>query len=220
MPSQSASQTLAGYCNNCGSALHSGSRFCSSCGSTVDCGTATLEKGSRSRRRGGLVLVLYALGVGVVISIILAVVLPSGTSQSEARDSSVPSTQTSAAVSTPSENPPDPAEQRAAKSKPTVPASSAANEREKEKDAATLKEVREEWIKNTQEELWRQGVEMTFQARGTTLYLEYVLAGQAFAFQFGETFLGKNGATLKALGFKKVYLSNGEDGWTWNLARY
>jgi hypothetical protein len=144
----------------------------------------------------------------VLIGIILVLVLPSGNSQSEARDQSMPSTQPSAAPSTPSEKPPDPAVQKAV------------TRENKEADAAALRAIREEWIKNAQQELWRQGMEMKVQARGTTLYVEYVLAGQAFAFQFGETFLGKNGATLKALGFKKVYLSNGEDGWTWDLARY
>lgn len=98
-------------------------------------------------------------------------------------------------------------------------AAAAAKENAQAQEAAT-KALREAWIENAQKELWRQGVEMKCQARGTTLYVEYVLAGDAFAFQFGETFLGKNGATLKALGFKKVYLSNGEDGWTWDLARY
>lgn len=109
----------------------------------------------------------------------------------------------------------------AAPAKPVTSAVDRSSSRgNKETDAAALKAVREEWIKNTQKELWRQGMEMTVQARGTTLYVKYVLAGDAFAFQFGETFLGQNGGTLKALGFKKVYLSNGETGWTWDLAGY
>lgn len=125
------------------------------------------------------------------------------------------------AISKPEEKPPDPASQKSDKSKTAVPpATTSSNQQEKARDAAALKAIREEWIKNAQQDLWRQGMEMTVQARGTTLYVEYALAGQAFAFQFGETFLGKNGATLKALGFKKVYLSNGEGGWTWDLSRY
>lgn len=87
-------------------------------------------------------------------------------------------------------------------------------------DPAVLKAVREEWIRNTQEALYRQGMEITFQARGTTLYVKYVLAGDAFAFQFHETFLGENGAILKTLGFKRVELSNGDKSWSWDLAGY
>jgi len=87
-------------------------------------------------------------------------------------------------------------------------------------DPAVLKAVREEWIRNTQEALYREGMEITFQARGTTLYVHDVTAGNAYAFQFHETFLGQNGATLKTLGFKRVELSNGDKSWSWDLAGY
>ena len=196
-------------CAVCGFLNPLDASVCINCGTNPTHGNSSgVEKGGGSQRRSGLVLVISALGLGVIISIILAFVLPSGTSPSEGRDSSVPSTQPSAAISTPLEKPPDPAVQKAVTRK------------NKEADAAALRAIREEWIKNAQQDLWRQGMEMTVQARGTTLYVEYALAGQAFAFQFGETFLGKNGATLRALGFKKVYLSNGEGGWTWDLATY
>jgi hypothetical protein len=132
-----------------------------------------------------------------------------------------PSNSPSPAISIPKEKPPDRAPQKAAKSETAVPpATPPSNQGNKEEDAAALKKYRDEWIRNTQQELWRQDTEMTIQARGTTLYVKYVLAGDAFAFQFGETFLGQNGATLKTLGFKKVYLSNGETGWTFDLSRY
>jgi len=215
------------FCTACGGQMTTTDRFCRKCGAALSHGNSSrsqeqgvasvplspsaqtiLETGSRSQRSSGVVLVLSALGLFVLIGIILALVLPSGNSQSEARDQSMPSTQPSAALSTPSEKPHDP------------PVQKAVTRENKEADAAALRAVREEWIKNAQQELWRQGMEMKVQARGTTLYVEYVLAGDAFAFQFGETFLGKNGATLKALGFKKVYLSNGEGGWTWDLSRY
>jgi peptidyl-prolyl cis-trans isomerase A (cyclophilin A) len=101
-----------------------------------------------------------------------------------------------------------------------APAARSTPPAKKSEDVAALKAVREEWIKNTQQELWREGEEITFQSRGTTLYVKYALAGDAFAFQFGETFLGQNGAKLKALGFKRAYLSNGDTGWTYDLARY
>lgn len=93
---------------------------------------------------------------------------------------------------------------KADKAEAAVAAQVARQEKENaQAQKAATKALREEWIRNAQQELWRQGVEMTCQARGTTLYVKYVLAGEAFAFQFGETFLGKNGATLKALGFRK-----------------
>jgi len=78
--------------------------------------------------------------------------------------------------------------------------------------------LREKWAEETQKDLWRQGVEMTLQAHGTTLYVKYVLAGDAFAFQFHEGFLHDNAEALIGLGFRTVELSNGDNVWSWKLS--
>ena len=107
------------------------------------------------------------------------------------------------------------------------PSSAGAKPAETPIDPVTLKLFREKWIRATQEELWRQGIEMTFQARGTTLHVEYIMAGKAFAFNFGETFVHKNAETLRTLGFKRVELLDGDAAndveadhrWSWNLTK-
>jgi len=88
-------------------------------------------------------------------------------------------------------------------------------------------ELRDAFASETQKELWREGMEMTFAARGSTLHIEYVLAGKAFAFQFGESFIGDNRDMLRELGFKRVVLSDGnlaDDAavsheWSWDLTK-
>jgi hypothetical protein len=119
---------------------------------------------------------------------------------------------------------------------PAQPSASAADARTQTTQAASEsippaerkaaeKMIREAYATQAQEELWREGVEMTVQARGTTLHLEYALAGKAFAFQFGEGFVSKNGNRLKVMGFKRVELTDGDSSngleadhvWSWNL---
>ena len=119
---------------------------------------------------------------------------------------------------------------------PTQPSASAAEAQTQTTQAASQsitpaerkaaeKLIREAYAKQAQEELWREGVEMTVQARGTNLHLEYVLAGKAFAFQFGEGFVSKNADRLKVMGFKRVELTDGDSSngmeadhvWSWNL---
>ena len=82
---------------------------------------------------------------------------------------------------------------------------------------AALKALREQWAKKMQEDIWRQGVEMTFQAQGSTLYVKYVLAGNAFRFQFQEQVVQPNMSMLKQLGFTQVLLDNGDDVWSWRV---
>jgi hypothetical protein len=77
--------------------------------------------------------------------------------------------------------------------------------------------MRDTYAAETQKDLWRQGIEMTFQARGTTLYVRYILAGDAFKFQFQEQFVQQNAEKLKALGFTRVELTNDDTVWSWNL---
>jgi hypothetical protein len=74
------------------------------------------------------------------------------------------------------------------------------------------------YARSVQESLWRKSVECTIEARGTTFYFEYVLAGKAFEFQFQEDVLSPNWSRLRALGFRNVTLTNGYDhSWTWDL---
>jgi hypothetical protein len=79
------------------------------------------------------------------------------------------------------------------------------------------KRARETYAIETQKDLWRQGIETTFQARGTTLFVRNVLAGDAFKFQFQEQFIAQNRNTLKELGFTRVELTNDDTMWSWNL---
>jgi hypothetical protein len=136
-----------------------------------------------------------------ILALCVILILAAGPRSSESTPHSAqafhaePSMQTHASVPTPKAKPPDPAAQKAAK-----------------------KILREKYAQETQNDLWRQGMEMTFQAHGTTLYVRYVLAGDAFAFQFHERFLHDNTETLTALGFKNVELSNDETVWRWKLS--
>jgi hypothetical protein len=79
------------------------------------------------------------------------------------------------------------------------------------------KSLREAWVKSTQEQLWREGLEMTLQARGSTLYVKYILAGDAFAFQFSEKLIQPNLPMLRNVGFTRVVLDNGDTLRTWKL---
>jgi len=85
--------------------------------------------------------------------------------------------------------------------------------------AAEKQHLREEGTRKFQRDVWRDGLEMTVKSRGTTLYLEYVLAGDAFAFNFGETVLNSESRSqLRKIGYAKVLLSDGLGrSWTWNL---
>lgn len=93
---------------------------------------------------------------------------------------------------------------------------------QKEKEATAQQKVlqktlREQWAKNSQEELWREGYEIKFRAQGTTLYVDYILAGDAFAFQFNEKVIQPNSGMLKQLGFTRVVLNNGDMLRIWQL---
>lgn len=204
------------FCDSCGHQVPESARFCQNCGRQFPLSPiaptpvpspvtqAIPAKGNTGPRTVGLVMV--ALGLCIVV--FLATVQRSGTSHSgtsrlEASDQSEPSTKQRPAISTPS---------------PSISTPEA-----KQPDPAALKAaqkvLREKWTEETQKDLWRQGVEMTFQAHGTTLYVKYVLAGDAFAFQFHDGFLHDNAETLKGLGFKAVELSNGDNVWSWKLSQ-
>lgn len=110
----------------------------------------------------------------------------------------------------------------------THPESAAAKKvrERKEKDEKYVREtvqrlVRRAYAKSMQEQLWRDGIECKLSTTGpdeTTLYLQYIFAGDAFRFQFGEKSVEPNAAALREMGFKKVQISDGYDyGWVWTL---
>jgi hypothetical protein len=85
---------------------------------------------------------------------------------------------------------------------------------EKESQAA----ARHDFATRKQHELWLAGYECSLEARGTTLYLEYVLAGRAMAYQMQKLIVEPYQSQLRDMGFKKVVLSDGyEHDFYWNL---
>jgi hypothetical protein len=206
------------HCNKCGEVIKEGSHFCSNCGTSVPPTNASrLERfpsaltstnkndqtGKRTKSVG-----IFWLVMGAILLAAAAGILGRDPSQDSGPKTAAAPQLTDGSIVVASEPMPD---------KPTSSA---------ERKAAQ-KVLREKWIEETQKELWRQGMEMTFQARGTTLNVEYVLAGKAFAFQFGESFVAKNAGTLRALGFKRVELLDGDSSndieadhrWSWNLTK-
>ncbi len=185
------------FCDSCGHQVLDSARFCQNCGRqfpispiapTPACSQApqTVPKKARKLKTAGLVITFSALGL-LVLSI-LSTRQQSETPGKDAGDQSELSTQQTPATPKPEEKPLSPAEMKAAQ-----------------------KVLREKWAEETQKELWRQGMEMTFQTRGTTLFVKYILAGDAFAFQFHEEFLHDNAETMRGLGFETVVLSNGDN---------
>jgi len=192
------------FCGFCGEQVPAGARFCQNCGgqcaiSPIPASPVSsqvpqaIPRKNKSRLRAvGSVLIFCALGLFALVIWVARQVTE--TPEREVQNQSDLSTQPNSTISKPQEKPISPAEMKAAQ-----------------------KILREKWAEETQKDLWRQGMEMTFQARGTTLYIKYVLAGEAFAFQFHEGFLSDNAETLRGLGFKTVELSNGDNVWSWKL---
>jgi hypothetical protein len=222
-------------CLFCGGIIEEDAKYCQTCGklqpstdSLISARASTKSHGAGARPKGGMDrgLLVFMTLIGLVILGALGTAIFRGTTESpvtEGHSSGFCKDHPKAPACTTSVQSPHVSDAGTDNGMTQSAGLSASTKKSSEPvtpDPAVLKAVREEWIRNTQEGLYREGVEMKFQARGTTLYVKYVLAGEAFAFQFHETFLGQNGATLKALGFKRVELSNGENQWSWNLANY
>jgi len=191
------------FCGSCGQEIPNNARFCQRCGSSVvlpSISQPNASKGTFDPQPQAMAKkhpILWVVGFGllglVVISHVLTDSKPNGSDQSTVGD---------------------------LKSKPQ-PASINSQESQHVDTAVQAKAqklLREKWARETQEALWKEGMEMTFQARDTTLYVHYVLAGDAFVFQFKDQFLHDNADILKTLGFKNVQLSNGDTVWTWKVA--
>jgi zinc-ribbon domain len=193
------------FCGTCGQQVPDSARFCQNCGGQLPISpivppqsSAQLTQDGPAKKHSalktaGLVVVFVFLGLFLLI---IWATKPQSESQQESATRPDLSTQRSTTASTPPQKLPDPASIKAAQ-----------------------KILREKWAEETQKDLWRQGMEMTFQAHGTTLYVKYVPAGDAFAFQFHEGFLHDHAETLRGLGFKTVELSNGDSEWRWKLSQ-
>jgi hypothetical protein len=92
-------------------------------------------------------------------------------------------------------------------------------ERQREKDYAealrlekqSMAERRQAFATEAQHRWWMSGSHAKVEARGTTLYLEYALAGDAEAYQLRKLFIEPKLQDLRAMGFKRVVLSDGND---------
>lgn len=192
------------FCDFCGHQLADSSRFCKNCGrqfltapiaSIPAFSQAPPKKTHIILKTVGLVLVLVVVGLVALVIFAYQSAVRDFSKQDGGTQSEL-SAQPNPAITSSEQKLPDPAAKKAAQ-----------------------KVLRETWAAETQKDLWRQGMEMTFQAHGTTLYVKYVLAGDAFAFQFHEEFMHDNAETLKGLGFKNVELSNGDNVWSWKLSK-
>ena len=186
------------FCSNCGRQTSADDRFCQFCGketnatapAKVSIGPSPVGGSTTKTRRRTLKLVGLALAGFLLLYVVIGILTPSSQE-----------TQT-------------PQEEHAREVRPT-PAPEGPIDPKVRKTAEKL--MRDTYAAETQKDLWRQGIGMTFQARGTTLYVRYILAGDAFKFQFQEQFVQQNAEKLKALGFTRVELTNDDTVWSWNL---
>jgi hypothetical protein len=184
------------FCSNCGRQTSADDRFCQFCGKETNATAPARVSISRTPADGSttkgrtLKLLGLALAGFLQLCVVIGVLTPSSQE-----------TQT-------------PQEEQAREVRPT-PAPEGPIDPKVRK--TTEKLMRETYAAETQKDLWRQGIELTFQARGTTLYVRYILAGDAFKFQFQEQFVQQNAEKLKALGFTRVELTNDDTVWSWNL---
>jgi len=192
------------FCTACGQRVVPGSTFCQSCGAVLDGGTShppSVQLSRKSAHPQKSRIFWLTMG-GLVLAAIAGMV-----ARSPSNDSTpVAPQQTASPATAPAKD----SGQVASKQVPDQPIDPKARK-------AAERQMRETYATETQKELWRQGMEMTLQARGTTLYVRYVLAGDAFKFQFQEQFVQQNAETLKALGFTRVELTNDDTVWSWNL---
>lgn len=201
------------YCQSCGSTIDQNARFCQSCGkpqlpapspstpvSTVNISQASPQAARPKKETQSRIFWLIMGGI-----ILVAVAGEIGKSPKS------PSNDPNASPASSPQETPSPVVKENVTATPEPPVDPTVQK-------AAQKQLREEWVKGTQEEMWRQGYEMKVQAHGTTLYVEYILAGDAFAFQFRDGFLRDSTQTLRTLGFKRIQLSNGDKIWSWTLA--
>ena len=79
-------------------------------------------------------------------------------------------------------------------------------------------EIRKEWAAAMEKELLLKGLECRLEARGTTLYFEYVFVGRSLAAQLDRDFVRPKAKELHDLGFTKFLASDGSgQTWTWQL---
>ncbi len=221
---------LTVHCDGCGELMQVEDQFCSGCGKRARPASrsaaeqtlpssAPVSKGDVSpqlpaaparmgaiapqAKRSGAVFWLVA-GLGLLLAIVGVLRTSHGTDDKVANPDSAAAANEAAPPPVNQTGPPAPAPP------PEKPPTEAELK-------AALKQVREKWIEDTQKDLWREGLEMTFQDRGTTLYVRYLLAGDAFKFQFQEQFVDVNAETLRQLGFTRIELTNDDEAWYWNL---
>lgn len=186
------------FCSNCGRQTSADDRFCQFCGketnttapAKVSISPGPVGGSTTKTRSRTLKLVGFAFACLLLLYVVIGILTP----RSQETQTSQPEQASEARPMLAPEKPIDPKERKAAE-----------------------KQMREVYAAETQKDLWRQGIEMTFQARGTTLYVRYILAGDAFKFQFQEQFVQQNSEKLKALGFTRVELTNDDTVWSWNL---
>jgi hypothetical protein len=186
------------FCSNCGRQTSADDRFCQFCGKETNATAPTKAsispgpaRSSTTKTRGRtLKLVGFACACLLLLYVVIRILTP------RSQETQTPQEEQASEVR-PTPAPEEPIDPKVRKT--------------------TEKLMRETYAAETQKDLWRQGIEMTFQARDTTLYVRYILAGDAFKFQFQEQFVQQNAEKLKALGFTRIELTNGDTVWSWSL---
>ncbi|GEM_PF-5507799 len=206
------------YCNNCGNVVQEASQFCGHCGIRLSSpsprSAASSSFPAQNQHYEGRKPTLALRFILFLIAAVVITIAVVGKSRNEQPEDSTHGATTL----------PDTIQQAAAETRPTptpIPPPSPADRKIAEK------QIRDAYAREAQKELWREGMEMTLQARGATLHIEYTLAGKAFAFQFGESFVSKNADRLRLMGFRRVELTDGDSSeglaadhiWSWNLNR-
>jgi hypothetical protein len=192
------------FCTSCGHAVGPSSTFCQSCGKQLDnqSGKPPATQGGRHNSQG--TKIFWVVMAGIVLAAIAGSI---GRAPSD-NGASIASTKATTSEPVPSQSNQD-----------DMPSESPTRKLDTKTTATVEKLLREKWAIETQNNLWREGMEMTFQVHGTTLYIKYVPAGESFAFQFREQFLQQNADELKKLGFKRIELSNGDNVWVWTVSQ-
>ena len=182
------------YCNTCGEQVEQNDRFCTSCGTSL----APPLGSAASQPLHRLKPTLKPWYVFAAIVTLLAVLALVSASESARQNSESASTQAQAPASSLTEQ--------------QNPKTSCSGDTSPECDNA-----RGAYAELIQKRLWSSGFDMRVSLDGTELDCSYAIAGDSFAYRFGQNYVDGQLAVFNELGITKVKLTNGDNDWIWNI---